>query len=112
MEEGDAIRELADVVEAWFNARSEQLQGIIDGCTKSNGSIMLKTPDGDVEMTGDKLKGFVGGLAVAAELFDKLPFTLEDAEPEDEELEDEDPTPVLDHKVPETPKPEGYGVFS
>lgn len=112
MKEGDALKELADVVEGWHAERLGTIVQIVESGSKDE--ITLKHPGGELKIEGEMLKGFRAGLQVCIELFKDLPFKLEEREPDelDQEDEDDEAVPVKDLKVEETPKPEGYGSFA
>lgn len=102
----DPVKELADVVIDWHAAKKKMFKDILD--TPSDRPLKIKMDsDAEIELDGEKQKGFRAGLAVALAILGELPFTVEDPCDDDPDWnEDDEPEPM-----PEGPKPEGFGTF-
>ena len=74
--------ELAEVVQAWHAHRVSQVNTVLDAPASTE--VRLGDEDDAITLTGERLEGFRIGMAVALGMFDKLPFSLEHSN-EDEE---------------------------
>lgn len=109
MNEGDALKELADVIEGWHSSRIGILKHVLESGSKDK--ITIRHTGGELNLEGKEAAAFRAGLQACIELFGELPFKLEPRDP-DELDEDDEVVPVKDLKVDEAPKPEGYGSFA
>jgi hypothetical protein len=108
MSASELLKELAEVVTMWHEQKTELCQEILEGAKKDK--MTIKHPGGEITFEGDRLKGLRAGMQIAMEIFEKLPFKLEEnADPDDD---DDVALPVKSIVVEEIPKPEGYGTFS
>lgn len=112
MNEGDALKELAEVIEDWHGSRIGTLMHVLESGSKDK--ITIKHAGGEINLEGKEAAAFRAGLQVCVDMFKDLPFKLEPRDPDelDEEDEDDEVVPVKDLKVDEVPKPEGYGSFA
>ncbi|MWK59396.1 host nuclease inhibitor protein [Pseudomonas otitidis] len=76
------LREIAEALITWHSSRVQKLQAVLD--TPADTEVRLGEND-PIVLTGEALRGFRAGIAVAKEWFGKFPLSISHDDGGDEE---------------------------